>query len=162
MIVEPASNSHWEDVCRIYNQGIRARNATFETREVAESEVRAWPSNQRVTVVASHDNAVVGFASYYPYSDRSCYAGVAEFSVYVDQSKQRAGIGPQLMRHLVDAARSNGVWKLLSRVFPENHPCRSMLKKIGFREVGVYEKHAQLEGKWRDVVIVEYLVEENF
>jgi L-amino acid N-acyltransferase YncA len=32
---------------------------------------------------------------------------------------------------------------------------------MGFREVGIYEKHAQLDGKWRDVVIVERLIPEN-
>ena len=31
----------------------------------------------------------------------------------------------------------------------------------GFREVGVYEKHAQLDGRWLDVVIVERLIPEN-
>jgi L-amino acid N-acyltransferase YncA len=28
-------------------------------------------------------------------------------------------------------------------------------------EVGVYEKHGQLDGVWRDVVIVERLIEAN-
>jgi phosphinothricin acetyltransferase len=32
---------------------------------------------------------------------------------------------------------------------------------VGFREVGVYRKHARLDGVWRDVVIVERLIPEN-
>jgi hypothetical protein len=33
-----------------------------------------------------------------------------------------------------------------------------MLRRLGFREVGVYERHARLDGAWRDVVIVEALL----
>ena len=48
------------------------------------------------------------------------------------------------------------VW--LSRLFPENTASRALCARFGFREVGVYEKHAQLDGVWRDVVIVERLL----
>ena len=30
---------------------------------------------------------------------------------------------------------------------------------MGFREVGIYRKHARLEDKWQDVVIVEKLLD---
>ena len=30
--------------------------------------------------------------------------------------------------------------------------------QLGFRQVGVYEKHGQLDGEWRDCVIVEILL----
>jgi phosphinothricin acetyltransferase len=36
-----------------------------------------------------------------------------------------------------------------------------MIGALGFREVGVYEKHGKLEGVWRDVVIVERLIPAN-
>jgi phosphinothricin acetyltransferase len=49
----------------------------------------------------------------------------------------------------------------LSRIFPENQASRALVRSVGFREVGVYERHAQLDGKWRDVVIVEYVIREN-
>ena len=51
-----------------------------------------------------------------------------------------------------------GFWKLVSRVFVENSASRALLKAVGFREVGTYEKHGQLDGVWRDVVIVERLL----
>ena len=49
----------------------------------------------------------------------------------------------------------------MSRVFVENAASRAPLRSEGFREVGVYEKHAQLDGVWRDVVIVERLFPVN-
>ena len=65
------------------------------------------------------------------------------------------------MDALIKACGSAGIWKLLSRVFVENAASRRLLASVGFREVGVYEKHAQLDGRWRDVVIVERLIPEN-
>jgi len=86
---------------------------------------------------------------------------VAEFSVYVGREGRGRGAGRIAMEALIDAARTAGFWKLLSRVFVENEASRGLLAKVGFREVGVYEKHAQLDGEWRDVVIVERLIPEN-
>jgi phosphinothricin acetyltransferase len=63
------------------------------------------------------------------------------------------------MEALFVAARAAGFWKLVSRVFVENAASRALLRSVGFREVGVYERHARLDGVWRDVVIVEKLLE---
>jgi L-amino acid N-acyltransferase YncA len=59
---------------------------------------------------------------------------------------------------LIQAAQEAGFWKLLSRIFPENAASLGLVRKLGFREVGIYEKHGQLDGRWRDVVIVERLI----
>jgi phosphinothricin acetyltransferase len=55
----------------------------------------------------------------------------------------------------IDAAAAAGFWKLVSRVFVENRASRALLRSLGFRQVGIYQRHARLDGIWRDVVIVE-------
>jgi len=62
------------------------------------------------------------------------------------------------MEALLAAAEAAGYWKLVSRVFIDNAASRRLLANLGFREVGIYERHAQLDGVWRDVVIVERLL----
>jgi len=57
----------------------------------------------------------------------------------------------------LEEAQRAGFWKLLSRIFMENSASRALVGSLGFREVGIYERHAQLDGVWRDVVIVEKL-----
>ena len=47
-----------------------------------------------------------------------------------------------------------------AQIFVENIASRRMLERAGFREVGIYLRHAQLEGTWRDVVIVEKRIAE--
>jgi phosphinothricin acetyltransferase len=106
-------------------------------------------------VVACHADQVVAFASTSRYRTRECYAGIAEFSVYVDRNWRRRNAGYVVMQALLVATQAQGFWKLLSRVFVTNHASRRLLAKLGFREVGIYQAHAQLDGIWRDVVIVE-------
>ncbi len=101
---------------------------------------------------------VVAFAATSGYRPRDCYAGIAEFSVYVERGSRGLGAGRLAMAALVEAATAAGFHKLVSRVFVENGASRALLRSAGFREVGTYERHARLDGAWRDVVIVERLL----
>ena len=148
-------------IAQIYNQGIADRVATFETSPRSPEDVRAWFDRAHPIVVVEDDQAIVAFASTSTYRPRACYAGIAEFSVYVARSQRGRGAGRLAMEALIAAAEQSGLWKLLSRVFVENIVSRSLLRSLGFREVGIYEKHGQLDGIWRDVVIVERLIEAN-
>ena len=104
---------------------------------------------------------VVAFANTSAYSSRECYSGVAEFSVYTAGEARGRGAGTMGMKALISAAEEAGFWKLVSRVFVENAPSRKLLLTLGFREVGVHERHARLDGLWRDVVVVERLIPAN-
>jgi phosphinothricin acetyltransferase len=150
-----------EAIARIYNQGIEDRVGTFETRPRSAADVQAWFDGQHPVVVAVEAGEVVAFASTSTYRARDCYAGIAEFSVYVARVWRGRGAGRLAMRALIDAAAAAGFWKLVSRVFVENTASRALLGSLGFREVGVYEKHGRLDGAWRDVVIVELLIAAN-
>ena len=148
-------------ICRIYNEGIADRLGTFETRERTADDVRRWFDGRHPVIVVENNDAIVAFASTSTYRAREVYTGIAEFSVYVARAMRGRGAGRVAMTALVDAAREAGYWKLVSRVFVENAASRALLAGLGFREVGIYEKHARLDGQWRDVVIVERLVPEN-
>jgi L-amino acid N-acyltransferase YncA len=146
-------------IALIYNQGIEDRMATFETRPRTEEDVRRWFDGRHPIVAVEDDEGrVVAFASTSSYKPRECYAGVAEFSVYVARQARGQGAGRRALEALITEAEAAGFWKLLSRVFVENAASRALLRSVGFREVGIYLRHARLDGSWRDVVIVERLL----
>jgi len=147
-------------ITAIYNQGIADRVATFETQPRTEETVNGWFGTRHPIVVVEHEDRVVAFAATSGYRSRECYAGVAEFSVYVEREIRGRGAGQIAMEALIREASAAGFWKLLSRVFVENAASRRLLRALGFREVGVYQRHAQLDGIWRDVVIVERLLDD--
>jgi L-amino acid N-acyltransferase YncA len=155
----PAGPDDAAAIARIYNEGIEDRLATFETRLRSAGEVLAWLDDEFPVVVAVDERGeVAAWASAPPYRDREAYRGVREFSVYVARASRGRGLGRAAMEALVADCRRRGYWKLVSRVFPENEGSLALCRSLGFREVGVYRRHAQLDGVWRDCVIVELLI----
>ncbi|HYB94515.1 MAG TPA: arsinothricin resistance N-acetyltransferase ArsN1 family A [Vicinamibacterales bacterium] len=161
LTARPASPDDAARLAQIYNEGIEDRVGTFETRPRTEADIRAWFDGVHPIVVVEDDGDVIAFASTSHYRTRDCYAGIAEFSVYVARHARGRGAGTVAMRALLDAVVPAGIWKLVSRIFIENTASRKLMASLGFREVGIYEKHAKLDGVWRDVVIVERLIPEN-
>jgi L-amino acid N-acyltransferase YncA len=149
-------------IAQIYNEGIEDRVGTFETRPRSLDDVRAWFDGVHpIVVVEDGTGRIVAFASTSTYRTRECYAGIAEFSVYVERKERGRGAGRVAMDALIAAAAKAGFWKLVSRIFVENTASRTLMARVGFREVGVYEKHGKLDGVWRDAVIVERVIPEN-
>lgn len=162
MTTRPATIADATAMAEIYNEGIADRVATFETQLRTPEDVMGWFDGEHpAVVVVDAEGQVVGYAVTFAYADRCCYAGVAEFSVYVRRSHRGQGVGVAAMKALIAAAEAAGLWKLLSRVFVENQASLALLRSVGFREVGVHEKHGKLDGVWRDVVAVERIIEAN-
>ena len=165
MVGEPRAREATEAdsgrIADIYNQGIEDRVATFETQLRTAEDVRSWFAAPYPIVVVESDGDLIAWANASRYRPRACYAGICEFSVYVDRSARGSGAGKVAMLALIAASSRAGYSKLLSRVFVENMASRHLLQGLGFREVGVYHRHGQLDGIWRDVVIVERLLDDR-
>src|SRR5438067_9542665 len=150
-------------IARIYNQGIDDRVATFETEPRRPDQIVAALAERGdiyPTLVAERGGEVIAVAWANSYRARACYAGVAEFSVYTERAARGAGAGRAVLAALLRECEGRGFWKLVSRIFPENIASRALCRHLDFREVGVYRRHAQLDGQWRDCVIVEKLLGE--
>lgn len=148
-------------VTAIYNAGIRSRRATFETVERTAADVHPWCDEPYPFLVATaHDDeaSVVGWVRASSYRPRTCYAGIGDFSVYVAEHARGHRVGDALLDAFLPVCSDAGLWKLVSRLFLDNAASRALCARHGFREVGTYERHAQLDGVWRDVLIVERLL----
>ena len=155
--VRATESRDFEALREIYNQVIDERVATFNTEHIDLDGISEW-TDSGIVLVAESGREVLGFVRSFPYRTRPCYEGVAQFSIYVRESARGLGVGGLLMSEFVQELAADGKWKVLSRVFVENEASRRLLAKHGFREVGIYRKHARLDGAWRDGVIVERLL----
>ena len=145
-------------IAEIYNQGIEDRLATFETEPRTTAQILNWFVEGYPIFVSGEKHSIQAYAIAFPYRSRPCYEGVREFSVYAARDSRGLGFGSAALGALIDEARARGWWKLLSRIFPENLASRRLCAALGFREVGIYEKHGRLDRIWRDTVIVEKLL----
>lgn len=164
MRIRPAEPSDAPTIAAIYNQGIEERSSTFETtlRNPKDMLERLQASDRYpVLVLLNLDDQVIGWASLSVYRARACYDGIADFSIYLSGEVRGQGLGKHLLQALLKEAQARGFWKVLSRVFSFNLASLALCKACGFRQVGVYEKHACLDGQWIDCVIVERLFPEN-
>ena len=153
-LLDALQPSDWEQVRSIYLEGISSRSATFET------DAPAWEKWDAAhlrfgRLVARAADIVLGWSALGPVSDRCCYAGVAEVSLYVGARHRGKGIGKALLRATIDLAEKNGIWTLQAGIFPENLASLTLVTKCGFREVGRRERLGKLHGVWRDVLLLE-------
>lgn len=144
----------WPSVRRIYEDGIASGNATFES--VAPTW-QAWDIGhlRDCRLIAIDSRRVVGWAALSPVSSRCVYAGVAEVSVYVASDAQGREIGSHLLQALVTESERKGIWTLEASLFPENEASLALHKRCGFRVVGCRRKLGQMNGRWRDVLLLE-------
>ena len=138
----------------IYEQGLATRNATFETKLPTARQLRAkWVPG--MAWVAELDDQVVGWTAVMPVSGRGCYAGVGETSVYVAESARGRGVGKALLHIQVMEADRAGMWTLQTSIFPENRASLALHHAAGYRTLAVRTRIAQLDGVWRDTVLLE-------
>jgi L-amino acid N-acyltransferase YncA len=144
----------WAAVAAIYDAGIRTGHATFETFVPGwEAWSRAHLDEHRL--VADLDGEVVGWAALAPVSSRAVYRGVVEESVYVASHARGRGVGKALLSALIEGADRAGIWTIQTAIFPENVASVALHHGCGFRTVGRRERLGQLNGVWRDVLLLE-------
>lgn len=158
LTIRSAQSGDLQSVAEIYSAGIAERVATFETAPRTVDDIRSWVEDGQPFIVAVENGQVVGWARAGAYSDRCVYQGVGEHAVYVHPNARGCGIGKKLLIELCAESDRRGLYKLTSRLFPENEPSRAAHRAAGFEEIGVQRRHAKLDGQWRDVVLVERLL----
>ena len=145
----------WSAVMRIYQQGMDTNRATFQT------ECPSWQDwnaahLERCRLVILLGGVVVGWAALSRVSSRSVYAGVAELSIYIDETARGKGAGKALMNTLITDSEAAGFWTLQSGILEDNAASIALHTSSGFRMVGYRERIAQDRfGVWRNTVLME-------
>ncbi len=151
--IEKMKREDWEQVSRIYLEGIKTGNATFET------DMPSWESwiskHLPCCNIVARRNKILGWAAVSPTSSRDVYSGVTEVSIYVSEECKRTGVGLALLKELIELSENNDIWTLQAGIFPENEASINLHKKCGFKIVGTREKIGKMNDVWRDVILME-------
>lgn len=153
--IRDMKTTDWDDVKRIYTQGLEEGRSTFETQCPSYTE---WNANhiQECRYVAVAYNKVIGWVAISPTSSRDCYKGVVSLSIYIDHDYRSMGIGKRLLNHLCSESEKRGYWCLYSGIFSQNEASLELHRSCGFRRIGYREKIAKDRfGNWQDTVLME-------
>jgi L-amino acid N-acyltransferase YncA len=142
----------WPAVRRIFEDGLDV--GTFE------ESVPSWEdwdaSHLAAPRLAARDGGVViGWAAVAPISNRACYRGVVENSIYIAPAARRRGVGRALLLELVRRSDEAGIWSIQAHTFADNAASIALHEACGFRLVGIRERLAQKRGVWRDTALLE-------
>jgi L-amino acid N-acyltransferase YncA len=158
----PATLADVPAIRGILNEAIAAR-AAFDQYPKELTDIRRWleEHDERYVLLVSVDEdghilGCGGLNRYQPPHD--AHDGVADLSVYLASGAQRQGLGTRLMTELETHARNHDFHKIVARTFPANRASRRLLRKFGYRVVGVYKRDAVIDGDYVDVMIVEKLL----
>jgi len=154
LLIEHFRTEDWDQVNKIFIQGIETGNSTFTKVPPSQEE---WESTYVLEscIVARINNEVVGWVAIKPVSNRPVFVGVAEVSVYIRKGFRGNSIGKRLLSSVIDWSEANGYWTIQSNIFPENISSIKLHKSLGFKEVGVREKIGQMDGRWRDIILLD-------
>jgi len=152
--IRSMKSDDWPAVRAIYEQGIATGNATFEK---SAPQWEKWDAAHlpRCRLVACAAGEVLAWAALSPVSSRCVYAGVAEVSIYAAARARRQGVGIALLSALIELSEQENIWTLQAGIFPENAASLDLFLKAGFRVLGRRERLGQMDGRWRDVALME-------
>lgn len=105
---------------------------------------------------APSPSAILGYAYYGPFRDRSAYRFTVEDSVYVAASAQRRGVGRALLAALVEIAAARGLTQMVALVGDSaNASSIALHRALGFTEVGRFDRVGFKFDRWLDVVFLQ-------
>ncbi len=160
--IEEYKSEDIKRITKIYNEGIEDRRATLEVHPKTPDQVEQWLAAKaprfKTLVAKNEDDRVVGFATLNVFNPRTCYDGVADFSIYIKRSYREQGIGRTLLRELEKAAKEEGFYKLVLSTPDHNETAKRLYQKAGFTIVGTYKNQGKIDGKWVDITVMEKML----
>jgi len=162
--IRDAAAADAEAIVAVLNPIIEARVYTaFDTPYTAEAErayIETLPERALFHVAVNQaDRAIVGFQSMEPFAayTHACdHVGV--LGTYVDLRLRRRGIATRLFDATFTAARRKGYEKIFTFVRADNPAALATYARQGFRTVGAASRHARIDGRYIDEIIIEKML----
>ncbi|RPI28379.1 MAG: GNAT family N-acetyltransferase [Acidobacteria bacterium] len=161
LIVRDARPEDAALIVKIFNPIISAGLHTVFDRPFTEDDERRYiealpPRGIFHVAVRVSDGAILGFQSMEPFATYTgSFDHVGVIGTYVDANHRGQGVAQTLFDATFAAARRKGYEKLFTYIRSDNPAALAAYGKQGFRVVGIAERHAKVEGRYIDEVIVE-------
>ena len=152
LLIRFASIADLPFIVDIYNQAIRTKCATGDTREFCVDERKEWfekfDINEYPLYVAEISNKIVGYCTLSPYRPgREAMSSVVEISYYLDYSFHGKGIGTSLLKYVISDCKRIGKKTLLAILLDINFQSIGILEKFNFKKWGHFPNIIDIDGE---------------
>ena len=160
--VRPASQPDARNIARIYNHHVDIGGATFDNVHWSEAHVRTFVSAAAPEfwlVADAGAGGIIGWASARWYSLRHGYRFTLETAIYLDPTSMGRGVADSLQRQLEQQCREHGIHHLVAKITADNRRSLAFHDRHGYELVGIQKEVGQMEGEWKDVAILQKLLQ---
>lgn len=163
-IVNCSFDTHAQPILDILNDAIVNSTALYDYAPRPMASMVNWfkvksESGFPVIGAQSDQGELLGFASYGSFRAWPAYKYTVEHGIYVHRDHRRSGIGRQLMRHLVELARAQGVHTLIGGIDTENRGSIALHQSLGFVHAGTIRQAGFKFGRWLDLSFYQLLLD---
>lgn len=163
-IVQCTPEAHAPAILEILNEAIVNSTALYDYQPRPPESMAAWFEAKRkgnYPVIGAEDESgtLMGFASFGSFRAWPAYKYSVEHSVYVHAAYRGKGLGLQLMRELIAAARAGNYHVMVGGIDQQNHASVALHEKLGFSHAGTIRQAGFKFGRWLDLAFYQLLLD---
>lgn len=164
--IECTLEAHAAPILAIFNEAIQNSTALYDHAPRTMDSMRTWfatksAGNFPIIGVATDDGELMGFASYGTFRAWDGYLRTVEHSVYVQRDHRQRGLGEQLMRELIERARSQHHHVMVGVIDADNHASVDLHLRLGFTHAGTLRQTGFKFGRWLDVAFYQLILNDD-
>lgn len=161
-MIRAAREGDCESLASIYQQSLDRKDCCMELTTSAQSfrdMMKGFHSREALLVIEDRGQ-VQGWGVVKRYSDRVGYRVACETSIYLRLDVTGGGYGSQLQAALMEKVRDFGYRHIVAKIWASNHGSIRFHEKFGYELVGIQKEVGFMDGKWRDVAILQCVLSE--
>jgi len=153
VIIRYAQEGDLPRLADIYNYHVEHGHSTFQTEfTTIDRLLDGFNQSSQVgpyqMLVAECDGKVVGRASSFQYRESEVFDKTVETGIYLDHTVMGKGVGSLLYEALFDTLSKEDLHLAVVGIALPNKGSVALHKKFGFREIGIFDEYAFVNGKY--------------
>jgi len=160
--IEKSNAKDYPAFAAIYNEHIRLGVSNMVESEKSADDFAQWEANfhDREGLYACRKaGKVIGWGIIKRYSEREGYRFACETAIYLTASETGKGYGTQMKLFLIDECKRMNYKHLVAKIFASNKASIAYNQKLGYEVVGIQKQIGYKNGKWIDIMIMQYIIE---
>lgn len=162
MIIQLAKRTDVPAMREIFNEVLRNSTSIYREDEVTLEERYKW-FDEKIEhgfpiFGAYEQDQLVGYAGYGTWRAAQGYRKSVELTIYVDRKFRGAGIGSELMKTIIEQAKTDGHHVMIGAIDSDNQQSIKFHERFGFTETARMPEVAQKNQKWLTLVFMQKLL----